>query len=166
MTVAREVCGWFQWSLQKKTKQFAKESVSDFKQRLYTISHYKCFETGAFNQLEDFWISASDLGRDADFYWDSTGEFFSIFDDWMESEPVLGIESHHCAHMAIDSDDTYRWRNGDCWARKRFVCESFPTAESLRSKSAAAKKLSDENISNRFESKTSVYEISTDKASS
>jgi Lectin C-type domain len=164
MTVAREVCGWFRLSLLKKTKRFAKESVSDFKPCLYPPDYKKCFEKGAFNQLEDFWISASDLGRDGDFYWDSTREFFSIYDDWMEGEPVLGIESHHCAHVAIDSNDTYRWWNGDCWARKRFVCESVPTAESMHSKSAAAVKNS--TTSNRFQSKTSVYEISTDKVTS
>jgi hypothetical protein len=117
--------------------------------------------------MEDFWISASDLGRDGDFYWESTGEFFGIFDAWMEGEPVLGVENHHCAHMSIDApniNETHRWRNGNCYERKRFVCESVPTSASLHSKSAAAAKvINDENHSNRFASTTSIYEISTDK---
>jgi hypothetical protein len=45
------------------------------------------------------------LGFDGDFYWDSTGEFFGIFEDWMDAEPVLGIENHHCAHMAVDTNN-------------------------------------------------------------
>jgi hypothetical protein len=56
----------------------------------------------AFSQLDNIWISASDLGSDGDFYWESTGEFFGIFDDWVEGEPALGIENHHCAHLALD----------------------------------------------------------------
>jgi hypothetical protein len=106
------------------------------------------------------------LGRDGDFYWDSTGEFFSIFDDWMEGEPALGIEKHHCAHMVPNSNDTHLWRNGDCWARKRFVCESVLASERLHSKPAAVvAAMNGSKDSHIFASKTSIYEISTDKVS-
>jgi Lectin C-type domain len=129
-------------------------------------SNYMNIFAGVFNQLEDFWISASDLGRDGDFYWESTGEFFGIFDDWMEGEPALGIEKHHCAHMDINapnSNETHHWRNGNCYERKRFVCESFQISTSLDSKFPAPAQVNDGNQSNSFVSKTSIYEISTDK---
>jgi hypothetical protein len=124
----------------------------------------------AFSQLDNIWISASDLGSEGDFYWDSTGEFFGIFDDWIEGEPALGIENHHCAHMAIDkanSNNTHRWRNGNCYLLLRFVCESVPTATSLDSTIATKDKLQQTMeqvpLVNSFSHRNSYYEISTNK---
>lgn len=119
--------------------------------------------------MDNIWISASDLGRDSgEFYWDSTGEFFAIFDDWMktEGEPVLGIEDHHCAHMSIDApnvNDTHRWRNGNCFSQFRFLCESVPTSKSSNSISAAVGKVRDTEkapLANSVIFGNSYYEIS------
>jgi Lectin C-type domain len=124
----------------------------------------------AFSQLDNIWISASDLGSDGDFYWESTGEFFGIFDDWVEGEPALGIENHHCAHLALDKiniNNTHRWRNGNCYSPFRFVCESVPTSTNLHSSLTAQEKL-EQNIGqfplvNSFSHRKSYYEISTTK---
>lgn len=107
---------------------------------------------------EDFWMSATDLGRDGDFYWDTTGEFLGLFDDWIEGEPTLGVENVHCGYLA--SGDTYRWRNGNCHSLLRFVCESVPTTKDSKSDALTVEK---RNESIQFAIKNSVYEISTDK---
>lgn len=105
-------------------------------------------------------MSATDLGRDGDFYWDTTGEFFGLFDDWIEGEPTLGVANVHCGYLASGAD-THRWRNGDCHSLLRFVCESVPIANDLKADASTAVRKMNESI--KFAIKNSAYEISTDK---
>jgi hypothetical protein len=110
-------------------------------------------------------MSATDAGRNGDFYWDSTGEFFGIFDDWLEGEPALNPK-FTCAYMSTNEpniNDTHRWRNQDCWAQYRYVCESVPTSKNLHSKSAAVGNSQRSSTANGFSFRKSYYEISMDK---
>jgi Lectin C-type domain len=117
--------------------------------------------------LDNIWISASDLGSEGDFYWESTGEFFGIFDDWILGEPALGIENFHCAHLAMDTiniNSTHRWKNGNCQSRIRFLCESVPTATNVDS--AAVGKIENTEqvpLVNNFKFRNSYYKNSRDK---
>jgi Lectin C-type domain len=152
-------------------KRFARESVGlNFTRVGCRTSDKRIVFSEAFSQLDNIWISASDLGSDGDFYWESTGEFFGIFDDWIEGEPALGTENFHCAHMAMDTiniNSTHRWKNGNCYSLFRFVCESVPTSTVLDSTLTAQEKLQ-QNIDqfplvNSFSHRKSYYEISTNK---
>lgn len=141
-----------------------REGVSKWQHPIQFCSNIKIFAE-AFKQLEHFWISASDFGRDGEFYWDSTGEFFGIFADWMEGEPVLGLEDHHCGYMSIDElniNNTNHWKNGRCYSRFRFICESMPIFKELQF-DAASTAVSKIDETHRFAINNSVYEISRDR---
>lgn len=164
-TVVRGVCGLYQLSLLRKMKRFVRESVSDINIP-HTSLNYKDF----CRSIQSTWtildICLWLLGRDGEFYWESTGESFGIFDDWMEGEPVLGFTDYHCGYISIDAElninNTNRWRNGYCGSLSRFICESVPVSKQLQIDTAVGKM----NHSHRFSIKNSVYDISTDKVRS
>jgi len=85
----------------------------------------------------------------------------------MEGEPVLGIQDHHCVEMSINApniSEAHRWRNSNCYAQFRFLCESNPLiSKSPDSKSAAVGKLQNTEQPKTFEFRDSRYEISMDK---
>jgi Lectin C-type domain len=113
----------------------------------------------AFDQ--DFWISASNLGGRDDFYWDSTGEFIGIFDDWMEGYPDL--TNSWAGYNCVSMHNTYQWRNIYCNDRHLFVCESKPISKNINTNASTADgKMED---TKRFAIKNSVYEISSNKVS-
>jgi hypothetical protein len=113
---------------------------------------------GAFKKIAQFWTSGTNVGRSGDYYWESTGEYFGIFTDWMEGQPFISMDARCVSLISdlIDPNNTFRWTtNAYCFNRFRFICESVPLTDIRESTSA--------NDSNRFKVGDSVYEISTDK---
>lgn len=107
-----------------------------------------------------FWLSGTDYGVQLGdyycYYWDSTGEYFGVFTDWMENEPSDDIYPR-CALMSPDRNDTFRWSTYLCNNEYRFICESAPVTTNLEANSRKAP--------SRFKIDDKVYEISTDRVS-
>jgi Lectin C-type domain len=120
-----------------------------------------------FERLENFWLSLTDSGRNGNLYWDSTGKFLGTFNDWMEGEPSLSTSDSHCTYMAINTNvnDKRRWKTETCYARFRYICESFPPSTNDLSEPAQSSFAKDiQNTTQgeleRFRFRNSIYEVS------
>jgi hypothetical protein len=78
---------------------------------------------GAYNTSDAFWISATDLGLENSFYWDSDGKFLGLHTDWAENQPDNANGIEHCVNLGINTNETYRWSDIDCRATRRYLCE-------------------------------------------
>lgn len=78
---------------------------------------------GAYNKSDAFWMSATDLGVENSFYWDSNGKFLSLHTDWAENQPDNFNDDEHCVSMGINTSETYLWSDIDCKATSRYLCE-------------------------------------------
>jgi Lectin C-type domain len=65
-----------------------------------------------------FWISATDLGRESDFYWDTTGDFVGPYTSWGTDEPNNDHGKEDCVGF-------YRglWNDLPCTYTYRYICE-------------------------------------------
>jgi len=67
---------------------------------------------------DDFWISLTDLGSAAIWYWDSTGSKVS-FSNWDTDQPD-NFGQEQCVQINAYSRT---WDNVDCNDARKFVCE-------------------------------------------
>jgi len=72
---------------------------------------------------ESFWISASDLYQEGDYFWDSTGLAVGPFSYWGPDEPS-GSRDEHCVEMGAYIN--HLWNDVNCDQEKLFVCEWHP----------------------------------------
>jgi Lectin C-type domain len=65
-----------------------------------------------------FWISATDLGRESDFYWDTTGDFVGPYTSWATDQPNNFDGKQHCVVLYGGL-----WNDLLCTDTYRYICE-------------------------------------------
>jgi Lectin C-type domain len=78
---------------------------------------------GAYQKSDPFWISATDIGQESSFYWDSNGKLLGLHTDWAENQPDNANGIEHCVNLGIDASELYQWSDLDCKTASRYLCE-------------------------------------------
>lgn len=79
---------------------------------------------GAFNKTDSFWISATDLGPEGSFYWDSTGRSMGLHTDWAENQPNNANAVEHCVILGVNNTtEAHLWNDVQCKNINRYICE-------------------------------------------
>ncbi|KAK9878338.1 hypothetical protein WA026_021639 [Henosepilachna vigintioctopunctata] len=83
-----------------------------------------------FPTSDSFWISGTDLAKEGDFVWMSTGQPFS-YTNWHPvdvKEPNNVNNAEHCVHMYqyFNSPNFFFWNDVHCGVPYNFICETEP----------------------------------------
>jgi Lectin C-type domain len=96
-------------------------TLNNFVYFVKDIIHMLMFHLGDFSSIR-FWIAATDLGSENDFYWESTGDLIGPYTNWALNEPNNDKDNEHCVVLA-SSGVAGAWNDVPCTLNYRYICK-------------------------------------------
>ncbi|CAB3359798.1 Hypothetical predicted protein [Cloeon dipterum] len=81
-------------------------------------------------EIDDFWISGTDLGSEGRFYWAANGKSVMNFADFEFGQPDNKDGKEHCLRLKksrVQLMPVYRWDDSNCGCKFRYICEVITT---------------------------------------